>query len=121
MGLRRSDWDYTKAITLEEYRTLDLTRPVTDLPTGSWSDARRSTDALASKAVTEVLGYVPENVEPVDNLSIYPDCGTETAGRRHRFERRTTCLPCAIALTKAGRVKRARRRNPGESTPKDAA
>jgi hypothetical protein len=121
VGLRRSIHDYDEAITLEQYKamTAGIARPLTDLPTGSWTDARRSTDALASQVVTETLGYIHERTKPVDNLSIYPDCGTPQAQRRHQFHRTTTCGPCLEARAEVAARKRERRRNPGE--PKDAA
>jgi hypothetical protein len=136
MGLVRSTHDFDMAITLEGYRALELTRPLTDLPTGSWSDAKRSTGALASQCVTEVLGYVPQPGSLGDtlalavagnprDLSIYPTCGTTRGAAQHYRDATPTCQACLDARNAKNRAKkgrqRARRRNPGEPAPKDAA
>lgn len=41
----------SRAITLEQYRRLDLTRPITDPPIGGTTGARRAVDAQASAAI----------------------------------------------------------------------
>jgi hypothetical protein len=45
---RRPNWT---AMTLEDYRSLDLTRPLTDSPIGRYTSARREVDAEISAAM----------------------------------------------------------------------
>jgi hypothetical protein len=124
VGLKRSNFDYDQALTLEAYRALDLHRPITDHPIGGMTDARRSAGALASSVVTEVLGYVPRPGSILDSLAaatadplrIYLDCGTTQAARRHSASSAPMCDACKDAPKRRrppGKT-RPRRRNPGE-------
>ena len=42
-----------QAVTLEEHRAMNLTRPLTDQPIGAYTDGRRATGALRSELHTD--------------------------------------------------------------------
>jgi hypothetical protein len=128
VGLNRPIYDYNRAITLEEYRTLELSRPITDPPLGGMTSAKRSAGETASAAVSETLGYVPDKQSVLETLArlaedrskIYANCGTPNGVRRHLANKTPMCDACIEApIRKRPPGKTRPRRNPGE--PKDAA
>lgn len=73
-------------ITLNDYRALDLTRPLTDPPIGH-DQTRRLANAAASAAATERDGYDLSNRNPATRQ---PDVA---ANERNRKRRQRTSIP----------------------------
>lgn len=98
--------------TLDEYRTLNLTRPLTDDPIGA-NDTRRKADAEASRNVSPDPGPIDaaravarsvtaETSEPASGND--PRCGTDAGYAAHGYRHEEACDACKLA--------HARRRTP---------
>lgn len=78
-------------ITLEQYRALELTRPITDQPIGGLTESRRSVDAAASAVHTVADSAIPDGPpatwKPVDHPH---DTRDDHRTRRNRPRKRPT-------------------------------
>jgi hypothetical protein len=53
------------ALTLEDYKALNPTRPITDAPIGALTNARRDTDAFTSALFTDPSRYGPDQLKAI--------------------------------------------------------
>jgi hypothetical protein len=62
MGQTRAMSHAGNPITLDEYRELDLKRPLTDTPIGGTTNRKRDVDAVASAIHTENDSHLPTHL-----------------------------------------------------------
>lgn len=114
-----------KAITLDAYRQLNLTRPITDGPVGSMTSQKRTHQAHLSELVTErdpwhiASRRNPDDghLEPVrarGKGSSYPrtrkpiNHGTHAGYQMHKARQEDACEDCKVAMRRVSRLRRAR-------------
>jgi hypothetical protein len=84
-------------ITLEQYRALNLTRPLSDKPIGAHTAGKRAADALASEAV-QVTPH--RKLQPVEKLGkqpprTYDNCGDWGGIAKHQRNHEHQCEACS--------------------------
>lgn len=99
------------ALTLEQYRQLDLSRPLTDAPFGVASSSRRAQSAELS-ALHSNHDYLPARPgRPNVGVNDGARCGTDSGHRTHYRLGEQPCDQCRAAHRDAARLRKANRRS----------
>lgn len=94
--------------TLEQYRRMELERPLTDKGIGATTHVRRAQDAAASSVFEEHDSPARPGAKPNNSLDAEEAqvaCGTTRGYRLHRTKQEPTCDLCKKAETKRRRAK----------------